>query len=101
MLLTGRKVSAGEALGIGLVNRVAAKGEDALLAAKQLAMQIAKGSPLGALYAKEAVVSGAELSLQQALGLEADLNMILQSTADRAEGIASFLERRRPNFTGE
>ena len=36
-----------------------------------------------------------------ALGLEADLNVILQSTLDRAEGIASFLERREPEFKGE
>ena len=35
-----------------------------------------------------------------ALGLEADLNVILQSTADRAEGIQSFLQRRQPKFTG-
>ena len=39
------------------------------------------------------------MTLGQALGLEADLNVILQSTADRAEGIASFLERRTPSFT--
>ena len=101
MLLTGRKVSAEEALKIGLVNRVATESEDALLAARQLAEQIAAGSPLGARYTKEAVLSGAEMSMTQGLGLEADLNVILQSTADRAEGIASFLERRPPNFTGE
>ena len=41
------------------------------------------------------------MTLGQALGLEADLNVILQSTADRAEGIRSFLERRTPSFTGE
>jgi hypothetical protein len=33
--------------------------------------------------------------------LEMDLNLILQTTADRAEGIASFLERRNPTFRGE
>ena len=101
MLLTGRQLSAGEALSIGLVNRVAESSGTVLRQARQLAATIAQGSPLGARYAKEAVVSGADLALPHALGLEADLNVILQSTRDRAEGIRSFLERREPEFTGE
>ena len=99
--LTGRKVAAGDALSIGLVNRVCGPGEDVLQAVRQLAGEIAEGSPLGARYVKEAVASGADMAMEQALGLEADLNVILQSTADRAEGIASFLERRPPIFRGE
>ena len=101
MLLTGRKVSSGEALSIGLVNRVAPETADVLQHARQLADQMAKGSPLGARYAKEAIRSGAEMTLAQGLVLEADLNVILQSTADRAEGISSFLERRKPGFSGK
>ena len=94
-------MNAREALSIGLVNRVAGDGEDVMQVARQLAGQIIEGSPRGARYVKEAVASGADLTLGQGLGLEADLNVILQSTADRAEGIASFLERRTPEFTGE
>ena len=101
MLLTGRKLDASEALAIGLVNRVSESGDTALQQTRQLADAIAQGSPLGARYAKEAVMSGAEMALPHALGLEADLNVLLQSTRDRAEGIASFLERREPEFTGE
>ena len=101
MLLTGRLVDSSEALSIGLVNRVAAPGEDALQVAVRLAAEITEGSPLGARYVKEAVSQGGDMTLGQALGLEADLNVILQSTADRAEGIRSFLERRTPSFTGE
>lgn len=101
MLLTGRRVSAREALAIGLVNRVAAPDEDVLDLCRDLAEQIQESSPLGARYVKEAVMSGGDMSLPQSLGLEADLNVILQSTADRAEGIASFLERRSPEYTGE
>jgi enoyl-CoA hydratase/carnithine racemase len=66
----------------------------------ELVAQIAGGSPLGARYAKEAVAKGMDLSLDQGLGLEADLNVILQSTADRAEGIKSFLENRGSEFRG-
>lgn len=101
MLLTGRRIGAAEALTIGLVNRVAAPGEDTLQLAYALAEEIMEGSPLGARYVKEAVTFGADLALGQALRLETDLNVILQSTADRAEGIASFLHRRKPEFTGE
>ena len=101
MLLTGRRLAASEALGIGLVNRVAAPGEKVLDLTRQLARQILEGSALGARYVKEAVWQGADLTLGQGLSLETDLNVILQSTADRAEGIASFLERRQPNFIGE
>ena len=65
-----------------------------------LAVEITGGSPIGARYAKEAVDKGMDLSLDQGLRLEADLNVILQSTSDRAEGIKSFLEKRTPKFTG-
>lgn len=99
MALTGRRVSAAEALNIGLVNRVAqAAGLNE--AARELAEQLLTAAPIAARYAKEAVVKGMDLSLDQGLRLEADLSVILQSTADRAEGIESFKERRQPRFTG-
>ena len=100
MLLTGRMVDANEALAIGLVNRVAEQpGQLAALVA-EISAQITAGSPIGARYAKEAASKGMDLSLEQGLGLEADLNVILQSTSDRAEGLRSFLEKRGPKFTG-
>ena len=100
MLLTGRMVDAKEALSIGLVNRVTQEPGGLKAAAEELAAEITGGSPIGARYAKEAVGKGMDLSLEQGLRLEADLNVILQSTSDRAEGIESFIERRGPEFTG-
>ena len=41
------------------------------------------------------------MTLRDGLILETDLNVILQSTSDRAEGIASYMEKRTPKFTGE
>ena len=99
MVLTGRIVDAAAALGMGLVNRVVPK-EELLGEARQLADSIIAGAPIAARYAKEAVQTGMDLSLPQGLRLEADLNILLHSTSDRAEGIQSFLERRTPNFRG-
>lgn len=101
LLLTGRLLDAAEAHRIGLVNYVA-DGRDELAAlTAQLTRQICAAGPLAARYAKEAATHGPELTLEQGLGLETDLNVLLQSTKDRAEGIASFLERRPPQFTGQ
>ncbi len=99
MLLTGRTVSAAEALQMGLVNKVAAAayvGE----ATRKVAEEIAEGAPVAARFAKEAVRDGQELVLQQGLRLEADLNVLLQTTEDRAEGLASFREKRNPAYRG-
>ena len=101
LLLTGRLLDAAEAHRIGLVNYVVdGRAELAALTA-ELTRQICAAGPLAARYAKEAAHQGLELTLEQGLGLETDLNVLLQSTKDRAEGIASFLERRPPQFTGQ
>ena len=99
MLLTSRPVDSGEAFNIGLVNRVveASQLQDETRA---LTDAILAGGSIAAQYAKEALAHGSDLTLEQGLRLESDLNVVLQSTADRAEGIRSFLERRTPNFTG-
>ena len=100
MILTSRLVNAPEALSIGLVNRVV-DDEELMAEASAMAQQITAGAPIAARYLKEAVSQGLDLTLDQGLRLETDLNVLLHSTADRAEGIASFLERRPPEYTGE
>lgn len=99
MLLTGRALSAAEALDFALVNRVAAPGTLEETAA-EIVEQIIAAAPIAARYAKEAVAAAGDLPLVQGLRLEADLSIILQSTDDRAEGLQSFAEKRTPNFTG-
>ncbi|MCH7621017.1 MAG: enoyl-CoA hydratase/isomerase family protein [Chloroflexi bacterium] len=99
LILTGRVLGAHEALELGLVNRVTPPGQ-ALAEARELAEQILRGGPLAARYVKEAVYQGMDLALSQGLALEADLNIILQSTRDRAEGLASFAEKRPPRYSG-
>ena len=99
LILTSRIVDAQQALALGLVNRVV-EADKLMAEVRQLANSILAGGPIAARYAKEAVGNGMDVSLGQGLGLEADLNIILQSTSDRAEGIQSFLQRREPKFTG-
>ena len=100
MVLTARTVDSHEAMEMGLVDRVVPR-DDVLKEARKLAETIAGHGPIAARYAKEAVRTGQDLSMDQGLRLEADLNTLLQSTDDRAEGIRSFLEKRRPEYRGE
>ena len=99
MLLTGRRVAAGEAMELGLVNEVVERGK-ASERAMELASLIAGHGPVALRYLKEAVLDGVDGTLEQGLRLEADLSFLLQSTEDRSEGISSFLERRSPTYRG-
>ncbi len=99
MLLTGRRITASEALEYGLVNEVVERGR-ASERAMELASVIAGHGPIALRYLKEAVLNGMDGTLEQGLRLEADLSFLLQSTQDRGEGISSFLERRRPTYQG-
>ena len=99
LLLLGEQIDAAEALRIGLVSRVHAR--DALPGeAAALAGVIASRGPIATRLAKEAVHRGSELSLEQALRYELDLTLLLQTTADRAEGVRAFAAKRPPHFIG-
>ena len=100
MILTSRLIDAAEAKHIGLVSDIVAPSE-VLARAQEIASAIAKHGPIASRYLKEAVLQGLDMTLSQGLRLEADLSFLLQSTADRAEGIDSFLERREPDYKGE
>ena len=99
MILTGMRVSADEALRIGLVERVVPVAE-LMPAALGLARTIADKAPIALRYAKEAVVSGLAMSLADGLRLENDLSTLLRTTEDRAEGARAFVEKRKPRWSG-
>lgn len=99
MLLLGEEIDAAEALRIGLVSRVVPSGE-VLDAARGIADAIATRGPIATRFAKEAVHRGAEMTMEQALAYERDLTVLLQTTADRAEGVRAFAAKRPPDFVG-
>jgi len=97
LIFTGRHVGAEEALAMGLVNRVA---EDALQAAKEVGRQAVKNAPIALGLAKEAVVRGLDVTLNQGLEIEADLFGLAATTEDMQEGTSAFLEKREADFKG-
>ncbi len=97
LVLTGRMVEADEALALGLVNRVV---PDAVAGALALAEQCARNAPVALGLAKEALMRGLDVTLPQGLEIEADLFGLALTTDDAKEGIASFFEKRDPEFGG-
>jgi enoyl-CoA hydratase/carnithine racemase len=97
--LTNPVITADAALAWGLVSATPAAA-GLLPAALHLAGTIAARGPIAVRFTKEAVRDGADLTLAQALRFETDLTVILQTTADRAEGVAAFVAKRPPRFDG-
>ncbi|MCH8311218.1 MAG: enoyl-CoA hydratase/isomerase family protein [Chloroflexi bacterium] len=100
MILSSRILSAQEAVEIGLVNLVV-EPQEVVSRATEIATTIASHGPAATRYVKEAVLKGLDMTLEQGMRLEADLSFLLQSASDRAEGLASFRERRPPIYRGE
>ena len=100
MLLTGRRITAPEAFAAGLVTEIAADGR-AAARADEIAAEISTHGAAAGRFTKEAVLTGADMSLDQSLRLEADLAILLHTDPERAEGIDAFNARRKPDYRGE
>ncbi|GAB4268248.1 MAG: enoyl-CoA hydratase-related protein [Deferrisomatales bacterium] len=99
LITTGRQVKAAEAKEWGLVNHVV-PGETLLEDALKLARQVASRGPVAVCLAKEAVLRGQDLDLDNACSLESDVFALCFATDDRREGMAAFVEKRPPQFSG-
>jgi enoyl-CoA hydratase/carnithine racemase len=100
LILSADIITAEEAFAIGLVNKVVNQ-ENLDSEVEDIARTMASRGPIALRYAKEAVNKGLDLTLEQGLRLESDLYLLLQTTADRTEGIKAFLEKRSPQFKGQ
>jgi enoyl-CoA hydratase/carnithine racemase len=99
-MLTGMALGADEAMRTGLVTYLADSRTGLAALSGRVAEAILSRAPLAARLVKEAVVKGYDMTLEQGIRLEEDLYALLQTTADRAEGVRAFLEKRKPLFRG-
>ena len=99
LVLTGRRVGAAEAHRLGLVDAVV-PGAGLGAAAEEAARTVAANAPLAVRSAREAIRFGLTHPFEDGLKLEGDLQRMLYASDDCREGIAAFLERRPPRWTG-
>jgi methylglutaconyl-CoA hydratase len=100
LLLTGRIITAEEALRMGLINEVVSA--DKLLArAKELAVELMENSPASLRYTKRLLSDHARRELDHQIETAVRENAAVRSTADFREGITSFLEKRKPKWSGQ
>src|SRR3989440_4278353 len=99
LVMSGRMVTADEALRIGLVDRVVPAAE-VYPAARELVARYVSGPAQALRAAKAAVDGGLSMDLASGLAWGSQLFASLFATEDKAEGMTAFIEKRKPKFTG-
>ncbi|GAB0151574.1 MULTISPECIES: 2,3-dehydroadipyl-CoA hydratase PaaF [Marinobacterium] len=100
LVLSGEFISAQQARDFGLISEVTIP-ERSLERATELARKIATKPPIAVRQAKEVLLKAYDTTLDSGLSLERKAFTLLAATEDRNEGIAAFMEKRKPNFTGK
>lgn len=100
LIMSGEQVTAQRAYDIGLVNRVF-PAEQLMEETKKFAQRLAGLPPFALRMAKYAINYGYDLALENANSLELQCFSQCWSTEDLKEGVAAFLEKRKPSFTGK
>ena len=99
LLFLSDVLGASEALALGLVNRIA-PGAEVLAGALEMAARLARGPRTAYRYMKQNIDAAAVESYQQLLDREAFTQCRTGGTADHREGVAAFVAKREPRFTG-
>jgi enoyl-CoA hydratase/carnithine racemase len=100
MAFTGDTLNAQEALACGLVSRVVPDGE-LLATARALAERIAANPPDAVRLTKRLLLEGRHARMDTLLEMAASMQALAHATSDHREAANAFLEKRKPNFTGE
>ena len=100
MILTGARWDAQKALHFGLVSEVV-PAADLMTAARAMAGRVIALGPLAIRLAKKALNASANMPLQSGLVFESMIQAVAFESKDKLEGASAFLEKRKPNFTGE
>ncbi|CAK6974884.1 enoyl-CoA hydratase domain-containing protein 2%2C mitochondrial [Scomber scombrus] len=104
LIFTGRRVGGQAALEMGLVNKAVEQnqtGDAAYREALSLAREILPQAPIAVRMAKEAMNKGVEVDISSAMAIERMCYARVIPTRDRQEGMAAFMEKRPPRYTGE
>jgi len=97
IILMAQRIDAQEALRLGLVNRVV-PGPEVMPTALKMAEAIQENGPLAVRAAKEAIIRGLSMPLEEGLRLESVLQSYLLKTEDAIEGPRAFAEKRKPQY---
>uniref|UniRef100_A0A8C8GV06 Enoyl CoA hydratase domain containing 2 n=1 Tax=Oncorhynchus tshawytscha TaxID=74940 RepID=A0A8C8GV06_ONCTS len=104
LIFTGRRVDGQRAVDMGLVNRATEQNSDgdaAYREALSLAREILPQAPIAVRMAKEAMNRGMEVDITSGMAIERMCYARVIPTRDRQEGMAAFIEKRPPRYTGE
>jgi enoyl-CoA hydratase/carnithine racemase len=100
LIMSGRRLDAQEALAMGLVDKVVPSG-NVYETAVAMVRPYVTGPAQALRAAKLAIDGGLDMDLASGLAWESQLFAALFATDDRREGMAAFVEKRKPNFTGK
>ncbi|KAM9435910.1 enoyl-CoA hydratase domain-containing protein 2, mitochondrial [Clarias gariepinus] len=104
LIFTGRRVGGEQAVHLGLVNRAVPQNQSrdaAYRDALSLAKEILPQAPFAVRMAKEAMNRGIEVDIASGMAIEGMCYARVIPTQDRREGMAAFIEKRQPRYTGE
>ena len=100
MAFSGDQVDAQMAHEWGLVSQVVAP-DDLMTAANEMAARIAVNPPSALRMTKKLIKESQHAQLESVLEMSASLQALAHQTKDHAEAVAAFVEKRKPEFTGE